>query len=91
MMTTNSRLNCADFLWVMVMSAAIIGLAAATIYAIGIFMGLWIGKGGDNKKPKLDRYGRDISLVNQARAKAKCKPPKLPPSPPKRPTPPGKE
>ena len=75
----------------MIMSAAIIWLAAATICAIGIFMGLWIGKGGDNKKPKLDRYGRDISVVNQAMAKARCKPPKLPPSPPKRQPPPGKE
>ena len=70
----------------MIMSAVFTGIAAATICAIGIFMGLWIGKGGDNKKPKLDRYGRDISVVNQARAKANCKPPKLPPSPPKRTT-----
>ena len=30
------------------MSAAIIGLATVAIYASGVFMGLWIGRGKSN-------------------------------------------
>lgn len=60
------------------MSAAIIGLAAVAIYAIGIFIGLWIGRGRSNS-----------GASNWRGAVPKSD--KAPPKPIIRPLPPGKE